>query len=275
MRVPVVAAWRSLLCASLLLTTAAVSTMSFAEASPTGVHGGDISWPNCPKGEGIPSRRSSGEPLPDSTAKFVIVGVTNGPGFHPNPCLADQLLWVSTHRLRLGAYAMTTFPRPAQLLRYGQQGPYDGSTARGALRNAGYAEASYNLSTMTATGMLAPVVWVDVEPYPAAPWPHNHGNNRAVITGAIKAYTDAGHRVGIYTYANGWRQVVGGWRLPNLPAWSTIGHGSATGARKVCKVGPSGGPNWIVQWWRNDSRDRDLICPAAPAQALLFTAPPD
>lgn len=244
-----------------------------AGSTTTAIRGGDISWPNCPKGEGIPSRRSTGEPMPDRTARFVIVGLTNGPGFFPNPCFADQLSWVASHRLLLAAYAMTTFPRPAQTQRFRSSGPYDATTPRGGLRNAGYAEATYNLASMSAAGMSVPMVWVDVEPYPTAPWTRNHGDNRAVITGAIRAYTDAGHRVGIYTYANGWRQVVGKWRLPSLPAWSTIGHGSVSHARKTCDRGPSGGPDWIMQWWRDDDRDRDLVCPAAPARSLMFSEP--
>src|SRR6478672_8225031 len=55
------------------------------------VTGGDVSWPQCPKGMGIPQKRSLGLPMPQSSAKFVLVGLTNGPGFTPNPCLADQV----------------------------------------------------------------------------------------------------------------------------------------------------------------------------------------
>jgi hypothetical protein len=265
---------RSKLTAVLVAVSAVLSTgAGIARAtSTTPLHGADISWPNCPKGEGIPSRRSTGEPLPDSSAQFVLVGLTNGPGFFPNPCLAGQLAWVNQHHRMLAAYAMTTFPRAAHLLRYGQDGPFNGSTARGALRNAGYAEGTYNLSTMAADGIDVPMIWVDVEPYPAAPWTKSHADNRAIVTGAIRAYTDAGHQVGIYTYASGWNQVVGGWQLPTLPAWSTIGNGSAKGAAKDCKRGPSGGTDWIVQWFTPD-RDRDLVCPAAPVEGLLFSQP--
>ena len=274
MRVPAAAAWRSLLCAVLLVPAITLAESHASAAGTTAaVKGADISWPNCPKGMGIPSRRSSGEPMPTTAARFVVVGLTNGPGFFPNPCLADQLAWVSSHHRLLGAYAMTTFPRPAQVLRNGGNGPYHGTTARGALRNTGYAQATYNLSTMSSLGMLAPVIWVDVEPYPAAPWTKNHRDNRAVISGAIRAYTESGHQVGIYTYANGWNAVVGGWRRPNLPVWGTIGKGTAHAARAACGVGPSGGPNWLMQWWRNDHRDRDLVCPNAPAQDQLFTTP--
>jgi hypothetical protein len=49
------------------------------------VTGGDVSWPQCPKGMGIPQKRSLGLPMPVPSAKFVILGLTNGPGFTPNP----------------------------------------------------------------------------------------------------------------------------------------------------------------------------------------------
>ena len=42
--------------------------------------GADISWPNCPKGMGIPSRRTLGLPMPKKHAQFAIIGLTNGPG---------------------------------------------------------------------------------------------------------------------------------------------------------------------------------------------------
>ena len=53
--------------------------------------GPDVSWPNCPKGLGIPSRPTQGKPMPPSSARFVVVGLTNGPAFHPNPCLEEQV----------------------------------------------------------------------------------------------------------------------------------------------------------------------------------------
>jgi hypothetical protein len=211
--------------------------------------------------------------MPTRDADFVVVGVTNGPGFYPNPCLGDQLSWVASHHRLLAAYAMTTYPRQWEVRRYGQAGPYDGSTARGALRNAAYAEARYNLQTMSGAGMTVPMIWVDVEPYKWAPWSRSHGANRAVIRSVVRGYADAGYRVGIYTYPNGWKDVVGAWRMPALPTWSTIGHGRPAQAQRACGRGPSGGPDWIMQWWSNN-RDKDLICPAGGAQgSAMFTTP--
>jgi len=222
---------------------------------------------------GIKKRRTEGQPMPTTDASFVIVGVTNGPGFHPNPCLSDQVAWVRSHHRYLGAYAMTTFPRKKDILAYGQDGPYDGTTARGALRNTAYAEASFNLSSMAAASMNVPMIWVDVEPYPTFPWPKGHRDNRAVVRAVIKAYNAAGYKVGLYTYPNGWKTVVGSWQLPTVPTWSTIGSGHARHALHACGHGPSGGSDWLMQWWRNH-RDKDLICPAGGAQgAAMFASP--
>lgn len=274
MRVPAVAVLSRILAAVLVAIPAlAFSAPASGTVSTTGVHGADISWPNCPKGEGIPSRRTEGQPMPTRDAAFVIVGLTNGPGFYPNPCLSDQLAWVAAHHRLLAAYAMTTYPRGWQVRQYGQAGPYDGTTARGALRNAAYAEASYNLSTMRNAQMTVPMVWVDVEPYPVSPWSHSHSANRAVVRSVIRAYAAAGYQVGIYTYPNGWRQVVGSWHLPSLPTWSTIGGGRATQARRACGRGPSGGPDWLMQWWVNH-RDKDLVCPAGGGQGAAMFADP-
>ena len=65
------------------------------------VLGGDISWPQCPKGLGIPQRRTLGLPMPTPDMEYVVVGLTNGPGFYPNPCLADQVAWVRERGLLL------------------------------------------------------------------------------------------------------------------------------------------------------------------------------
>ncbi|HWC35584.1 MAG TPA: hypothetical protein VG650_12270 [Mycobacteriales bacterium] len=273
MRVPAVAFVRSILAAALLVAPAIATVSAHAAVTAAGVHGADISWPNCPKGMGIPSRRTEGQPMPTRDASFVVVGLTNGPGFYPNPCLGDQLRWVATHHRLLAAYAMTTYPRKRQIRAYGGDGPYDATTARGALRNAAYAEASYNLATMSAADMTVPMIWVDVEPYPVSPWSKSHRANRAVVSSVISAYTAAGYRVGIYTYLNGWRTVVGSWQLPGLPTWSTVGSGRPGHARHACGRGPSGGSDWVMQWWSRH-RDKDLICPAGSDQgATMFAAP--
>jgi hypothetical protein len=234
------------------------------------LRGADISWPNCRRGLGIKHRHTKNEPMPEPNARFVIVGVTNGPGFHPNPCLAAELAWVADHDRLLGGYALTTYPTTAQIDAYGGSGPYPTRTARGRLRNAAYAEATYNINTIAHVGMVVPMLWVDVEPYPFWGWSASHRANRAVISTVIRRYREAGHRVGIYTYANGWKSVAGSWRLPGIPTWSTAGQGTRHQAKAMCTSGPSGGTTWVAQWYTAD-QDFDLLCPSAPGKAKLFS----
>jgi hypothetical protein len=115
--------------------------------------GGDISWPNCPKGMGIPSRRSPGNPLPLSSATFTVIGLTNGPGWVPNPCLADHVAWAKARGVWTAAYSMTTYPTAAQRSAYGATGPWSAATRGGRLRNAGYQQAMFNVASMRTTGL--------------------------------------------------------------------------------------------------------------------------
>ena len=96
------------------------------------------------------------------------------------------------------------------LQRFGARGPYDGSTRLGALRNAGYQAAQFNVRNLKASGLSTPVVWVDVEPLtPPFAWSKDIRANRAVVTGTLKGFTDAGYRVGLYSTPLLWRRIVG------------------------------------------------------------------
>ena len=99
------------------------------------VIGADVSWPQCPAGMGIEQKRSSGAPMPVDAARFVVVGLTNGPGFYPNPCLADQVSYVRERRLMAAAYSVVSYPEADDLATSGAQGPYDGSTLSGEALN--------------------------------------------------------------------------------------------------------------------------------------------
>jgi len=231
--------------------------------------GGDISWPNCPKGMGIPSRRSEGQPLPIAGASFAIVGLTNGPGFTPNPCLAAQVAWARARGVWTSAYAMTTYPSAIQRATYGATGPWPAATTTGQLRNAGYAQALFNVAAMGATGLDVPFVWVDVEPYAVAPWSHSQTANREVIRGAVRGYEDSGYQVGFYSYDGGWRAVVGAWHKTAYPAWVPVGHtpnGAAVASARCGRASFSGGEVLLAQWVEAN-RDRDLTCPRLAGRA--------
>lgn len=256
----------SLLAAALTATLLSAAPASAAVAPTDGVRlsGGDISWPNCPKGMGIPSRRTLGNPMPVSTASFVVIGLTNGPGWYPNPCLAAHVAWAKARGAWTSAYSMTTFPTSAQLRAYGGSGPWSPATRTGRLRNAGYAQALFNVASMGQAGLTVPFVWVDVEPYPVNGWSRSVLANREVVRGVVRAYEDKGYRVGFYSYDNGWRSVVGDWRKPRYPTWVPVGpvsNGWTRASSRCSTASFSGGPVWMAQWVQ-DNRDRDLTCPA-------------
>ena len=236
---------------SLALTLLTAPALRASTLPPKGhsVAGADVSWPNCPRGMGMPGRRSPGNPMPPAGSKYVIVGLTNGPGFFPNLCLARQVAWTKARHLWLGAYSVVSYPTTAQLKKYGGQGPL-----LTRVRRVGVAQARFNLATLRRAGVArVPMIWVDVEPVRSAPWSASHAANNALINGALAGYRAARVRVGIYSYRYGWQEITGGRRLPGIPTWVPL---STCSARSF-----SGGPVWMTQTTSHDS-DLDRTCAA-------------
>lgn len=230
------------------------------------VLGADVSWPQCPKGMGIPQKRSQGSPMPVDEARYVIVGLTNGPGFYPNPCLAAQVEWVRSRRLMAAAYAVASYPDPEALAEHGGNGPFDSSTSPGALANTGYQQARFNVASMESAGLLTPVVWIDVEPVPDFGWSGDPEANAAVVTGVARGYRDAGYRVGVYSTPSLWAGVVGGLEL-GVPEWRAAGQTSAAEALARCR------DDWVIQGgqgvigqWVEAGRDQNITCPGTAAE---------
>ncbi|WP_193610446.1 hypothetical protein [Nocardioides lijunqiniae] len=224
------------------------------------VLGGDVSWPQCPKGLGIPQKRTLGMPMPLPEARYVVIGLTNGPGLYPNPCLADQVAWARDRRLMVSAYAVSSFPEPDALARHGDEGPYDGSTRLGALRNAGYQQAGFNVASMRTAGLKTPFVWIDVEPVPDFEWSGDLVANAAVVEGVARGYVDAGYAIGVYSTPSLWDRVVGGLEL-GVPEWRAAGQTSRAEAESRC------GDDWVIQGgesvmgqWVEADRDQNVTC---------------
>lgn len=225
------------------------------------VRGADISWPQCPEGVGIPGRRGLGLPMPLPSARFVVVGLTNGPGYTTNPCLEDQVQWVRERHLMAAAYAVVSFPDDRSLRRYAGQGPFDRSDRLGRLSNAGYQQALLNVAAMQRADLLTPVVWVDVEWVRGLDWSTDLEENAAVVAGAAQAYADAGYAVGTYSTPALWTAVVGPLAL-GLPEWRAAGTTSRAEALRRCRPDWSfqGGDGVLGQWVAG-SRDHDTTCP--------------
>jgi hypothetical protein len=203
--------------------------------------------------------------MPDEGVQFVIVGLTNGRAFTPNPCLDRHLAWMRSHHVQAAAYAFAAYPTRGQLRRFRHSGPYDGRSRIGALANVGHATARYNVRLMQTHGFITPHVWLDVEPSSTSPWSHHVRRNRAVVRGWVRAYRDAGYTVGFYSTTHLWRGILGGMR-PRLPEWRTAGPVSPRTALGKCRGGESfqGGRAVIAQWW-TDHRDFDRLCPGTEA----------
>ncbi|UMG92657.1 hypothetical protein [Nocardioides sp. TF02-7] len=230
------------------------------------VQGADVSWPQCPKGMGIPEKRTLGLPMPVEEAEFVVIGLTNGPAFTPNPCLADQVAWVRERGLMAAAYAVTSFPDRATLETYGWDGPYPAQDRLGRLKNAGYQQARFNLDSMSEAGLTSPVVWIDVEPVPSFEWSDDKAANAAVVEGVARGYADAGMDIGVYSTPYLWDVVVGDFRLGGVPEWRAAGQTSRDEALARCES------DWSIQGglavmgqWVADSRDHNITCPGISA----------
>ena len=104
--------------------------------------------------------------MPTDEAEYVVIGLTNGPGFHANPCLADQVAWAKQRGLLVAAYSVISWPDEAPSEQYG------------GLREAGYAQAEFNVASMKAAGLDSPIVWLDVEQVPFYEWCAEHRRQR-------------------------------------------------------------------------------------------------
>jgi hypothetical protein len=219
--------------------------------------GNDISWPQCPRGMGIPEKRSEGLPLPDTTARFVVIGLTNGPGFVANPCLASQVAWARSRHLLVAAYSVIS-------------GPTRFSPSGVSGEELGRRQARFNIASMRKAGLQTPIVWLDVESVPHFDWGPDKAANAAVVRGAAKGYADAGYTVGVYSTPYLYESVVGNLAL-RVPEWRAAGQTSRAEALRRCRR------DWVIQGgtavlgqWVEDQRDRNVTCPGASMHLPLW-----
>ncbi|GGM81022.1 hypothetical protein GCM10009721_01760 [Terrabacter tumescens] len=264
---------RLLACLSALaLVTGVLAVGNAPPARAAVVLGHDISWPQCPTSVG-----GYGLPMPPTTTGFVILGLTKGLPFTENPCLASQISWVRTNSRPAHAYTMAGFPTTAQLTTYGASGPWRTTTRAGRLSNVGYAEARYAVASLGRISWHPPVVWIDVEPRSAQPWPSTSAaqrlENRYVIEGIMRGLKEAGFAYGLYSNTSGWQAITGSWWLPGVPVWATAGTlDYPTEALDRCtQPSFSGGRPYLAQWW-DATRDYDRTC--EPYTFTSFPAPP-
>ena len=244
----------------LTLLLGLTATVTTAPPAAAAFYGHDISWPQCPSSQG-----GYGLPMPPASSQFVVIGLTYGLAFTENPCLASQVAWARNNRKPAHAYAMATFPTAAQLSAHRSGGPWSSSTRAGQLSNSGYAAGKYALASMAEAGFGTRMVWIDVEPRTRQPWPvgtaARERENRYVIEGMMRAFRDAGKSYGLYSYAAGWAEITGSWRLRGVPVWATAGElDYPTEAQDRCRQPSFSGGQVLLSQWYDDTRDYDMTC---------------
>jgi len=231
----------------------------------------------CPKELG-----GQGKPMPpDTSVAFVMPELNSGLAFVANQCLADHLQWGRDRSALLGGYLFPNYP-DAQMLADASAGRFGVCASLACqLKNSGYAQAEWDMAQLAATGVTLPMVWVDIEHQPrlggTRMWTSNVVNNRLVLSGVFTYLREHHIRIGVYSYPNGYKEIVGTWSL-TYPEWIPTGGYTAAGRDARCKQpGFSNGPVWMTQSTRPIKAydiDDDTVCPVArSAVRLMFASP--
>jgi len=227
--------------------------------------GNDVSWPQC-----------NGD-LPDDPA-FAVVGVNNGLANTTNPCLHQQLDWADdsaggTGQPRLALYVNTANPGlrgswwPTNN-EYGGEvvaNPYgtcQGQDDAACAYMYGYAKAFDDAYLRTISEPGTYLWWLDVET--GNSWSGDRNANRADLEGMADFFHSIGTRVGIYSSARQWGQIVGevgsASSLYSLPSW-LAGARTAADAKSMCSAAPlTAGGRVVLTQFVADGFDHDHSC---------------
>jgi hypothetical protein len=265
-------AWRLTVIA--LAVVAALAVPGIAAAAPSTV-GYDVSHPQC--GSDLPADRA-----------FAVVGVNAGLSTRANPCLREQLTWAwgssgaVADQPRAQLYLNTANPGLVlgQVTTWPERGstPYgtcDGTNSTACSWQYGWERARNSvLSFFTPAARAARVDsqparyvwWLDVETMNT--WQFGSvdapARNRASLEGMTEYLLSRGARVGIYSTARQWSQIVGevdgNSVLAGLDSW-LAGSAGAADATDACAEDPlaPGGDVALSQYVR-DELDRNTSC---------------
>ena len=206
-----------------------------------GVVGYDASYPNC------------AAPLPAGHA-FAVVGLNAGRPFTTNPCFASE--WAAAQPTR-SVYINTAYgPTLARHI-------VPGCAAAGTSQPFGVGwQRAYAVGCSEAVaasrelgGTAGLTVWLDVEL--SNTWSSRQLLNAAAIRGILdQLLTETPPpTVGIYSNANSWLQIVGGWSSLSVPEWVATGAPDPPG----CPSGFADGPVWLSQSI-DRHHDVDKVC---------------
>lgn len=255
-------------------------------AKPTSGHGGstgtktalgiDISWPQC------------GKRVPTSQA-FGIVGVNGGLATTTNDCLKDQLMWASksvggASQDKVQLYVNTANPGglgtaswPTTSTVENPYGSCDGSDSLACAWQYGWNRAVEDvqdrfLPAAAAVGIdTSPASykwWLDVETqntWKTGGTTFDSQSNVAVLEGMTAKFIAVGARVGLYSTAVQWNEIVGNAasstsNLNSLDNWRPGGASQNT-AKQACSAAPlTAGGKVVLTQFVSKNIDYDLAC---------------
>jgi hypothetical protein len=208
--------------------------------------GYDVSFPQC------------GSALPAPPWAFGIVGINNGKAFTHDPCLTTLRGWAGPG---LSVYMnLNSPPTGSSQALSGPAGQCRGNDTGCMAYNYGYNAAVDAFNFASASGVTAPVWWLDIET--ANTWDPNTNNNDLTIQGALDALTTEGVEPGIYSTSYQWGVIAGHYN-PATPIWVATGADYAT-AVAYCSAahGFGGGVTWLTQYGTAGNEfDQDYACP--------------
>lgn len=219
-------------------------------STPLGI---DISYPQC--GKSIPK-----------TQAFGVVGVNGGLATTTNSCLKDQLIWASksvggTSQNKVQLYVNTANPGglgtsswPNSSTAENPYGPCTGSDSIACAWQYGWNRASEDVTnrfvpTANRAGIDSTpstyIWWLDVETLNTWKSPtssFNTQSNAADLEGMAALFQSVGGRVGLYSTAYQWGQIVGNSvsstsNLNGLNNWRPGGANLST-AKQACTATP-------------------------------------
>lgn len=237
----------------LIITPSAMAARPIGGATTSTPLGLDISYPQC--GKQIPK-----------TQAFGIVGVNGGLATITNTCLKDQLVWASmsvggTLQDKIQLYVNTANPGglntaswPTASTSENPIGECDGSDSLACAWQYGWNRASEDVINRFIPAAIQVGVytspstytwWLDVETintWKAPTSSFNTRSNATVLEGMTAHFQSVGGRVGLYSTAYQWGQIVGSSvsstsNLNGLKNWRP-GGASLNTAKKACTAAP-------------------------------------
>lgn len=224
---------------------------------------------------------------PATSFGFAIVSVTRGKAFTRNNRLASEFAWgrfgsgtAPTFYMNLNApYGSTVAGhvdaphtcKATTTIAISSGGATSTEPTACAGYNYGYNAAKDAFAYAKASDVSSSLWWLDIEE--ANSWSASTTVNAATIQGAVDYLNAKDIRVGVYSMARMWGDIVGAGFAPTqtlngqqvtTPAWMPIGVSTQVAAQNACVLRKSfilNNPIWLIQYLPTaTSIDRNVAC---------------